>query len=142
MTSVEWNDSLQIGIPLIDDQHRTLIDRLNDVSEAIEGQQGEREIVKTLGFLSEYADFHFSAEEKHMEAHEYPGLELQQKKHREFTDMVAKLERDFEEEGSTKALAESINTFLANWLTHHIQGMDLQFGDFLSEKGVSLPTDS
>ena len=48
------------------------------------------------------------------------------------------LEQDFEEEGSTRALAESVGTFLFNWLTTHIRGLDHKFGDFLSEKGIVI----
>ena len=53
-------------------------------------------------------------------------------------DTLTNLEQDFEEEGSTSALSDAINNFLFNWLTNHIQGLDQQFGDFLSEKGVVI----
>jgi hemerythrin len=138
MGNVEWTDDLSIGIPLIDEQHKSLIRRLNDVSKAIEAHEGEREIVKTLGFLADYAEFHFSAEEKHMKGNEYPGLEEQKTKHQEFMVTLKNMEQEFEEEGSTRILAESINTFLFNWLTSHIQGLDRKFGDFLAEKGIQI----
>ena len=134
MTKVAWDKSLSIGIKLIDDQHKSLITKLNDVSSAIENGLGQREITKTLEFLSEYADFHFSTEEKHMKENSYPGLAQQKMKHQEFMDTLSNLEQDFEEEGSTSALSDAINNFLFNWLTSHIQGLDQEFGDFLSEK--------
>ena len=138
MEKIEWDQSLSIGIRLIDDQHKALIKRLNDVSVAIENNIGEREISKTLEFLSEYADYHFSTEEKHMAEQGFPGLETQKIKHQEFMDTLSNLDQDFEEEGSTRALSDAINNFLFNWLTNHIQGLDQQFGDFLSEKGVVI----
>lgn len=139
MGKVQWDDSLAIGVPLIDQQHKTLVQRLNDVSAAVDAGQGEREILMTLGFLYDYADLHFSAEEKHMAEHGFPGLELQKKKHVEFMAAVKNLEQDFKDEGSTRALAESVNTFLLNWLTGHIRGLDHQFAGFLAEKGVVIP---
>lgn len=138
MGNVTWDDSLSIGVPLIDEQHKALIQRLNDVSAAVEASQGEREIVKTLGFLSDYAGFHFSTEEKHMGEQGFPGLEQQKVKHQEFMAALKNLEQDFEEEGSTRALADSINTFLLNWLTTHIRGLDHQFAGFLAEKGAVI----
>jgi hemerythrin-like metal-binding protein len=138
MAIVEWNKKLSVGIKLIDEQHKSLIKRLNDVSSAIETGLGEREITKTLEFLAEYADFHFSTEEKHMMENNFPGLEAQKAKHQEFMDTLANLEQDFEEEGSTNALSDAINNFLFNWLTNHIQGLDQLFGDFLSEKGIMI----
>jgi hemerythrin len=136
MTKVAWDKSLSIGIKLIDEQHKSLIIKLNDVSSAIENGLGQREITKTLEFLSEYADFHFSAEEKHMKENSYPGLEQQKVEHQEFMDTLSNLEQVFEEEGSTSALSDAINNFLFNWLTNHIKGRDQEFGDFLSKKNA------
>ena len=139
MEKIEWDQNLSIGVGLIDKQHKALINRLNDVSVAIKANIGEREIIKTLEFLNEYADYHFSTEEKHMTDHGYPGLEAQKLKHQEFMMTLENLEKDFEEEGSTRALSDSINVFLLNWLRTHIQGLDKAFGDFLSEKGALIP---
>jgi hemerythrin-like metal-binding protein len=138
MEKIEWDQNLSIGIRLIDEQHKALIKRLNDVSVAIEANIGERENSKTLEFLADYADYHFSAEEKQMAEQRYPGLEAQKMKHREFLDTLSNLDQDFEEEGSTRALSDAINNFLFNWLTNHIQGLDKQFGNFLSEKGIAI----
>jgi len=138
---IQWNDNLSINIPLIDDQHKLLIQRLDDVSSACEVLEGEGEIVRTLGFLLDYTDFHFSAEEKHMEENHFPGLEEQKHQHKEFVATLKNLVQDFEEEGSTRILAESINTFMINWLTTHIQGLDKQFGDFLEEKRIVITGD-
>ena len=136
MTKVAWDKSLSIGITLIDEQHKSLIKKLNDVSLAIENGLGQREITKTLEFLSEYAEFHFSAEEKHMKENGFPGLEQQKVAHLEFMDTLSNLEQVFEEEGSTSALSDAINNFLFNWLTNHIQGLDQEFGVFLSKKNA------
>ena len=83
MDTIEWNESLSIGIELIDQQHKTLIERLLAVTEAIEKNQGEGTIAKTLDFLLEYIDLHFSTEEKQMAEHNYPGLDLQKQQHAE-----------------------------------------------------------
>ncbi len=135
MDKIEWSDDLSVGEETIDSQHLALIQRMNAVAMAIEEQQGEREISRTLGFLSEYVDFHFSAEEKLMAKANYPGLETQMQQHAEFLLMLKKMEDDFYEEGATRPLAESINTFLFNWLTKHIKGLDRQFAEYRMDKG-------
>jgi len=139
MAEIEWDNSLSIGVKLIDEQHKMLIQRLSDLSRAIEMSQGEVETVKTLDFLIDYTDFHFSTEEKHMMEQNYPELEDQKQQHAEFKSHLKKLVEDFEEEGPTKALGTSINVFLLNWLVKHIKGVDLKFGEFLNEKGLKLP---
>ena len=138
MGKIEWTDDLSVGVPLIDEQHQSLIARLNDVAAAIDARQGEFEIVKTLGFLTEYAEFHFSTEERHMQEAGFPGLDRQKVKHQEFMTTLADLKQDYEEEGSTRPLADAINNFLGNWLRTHIQALDHQFADFLAGEGIAL----
>jgi hemerythrin len=139
MKKMQWNETLSVGVGLIDEQHKMLIRRLNDMAGAIEESKGPSEIARTLDFLIEYADFHFSTEEKHMKALSYPELEEHMAKHEEFKTTLANLERDFREDGATHLLADSIDTFLVNWLVKHISGVDVKFGAFLADKGITLP---
>ena len=138
MVNIEWDDSLSVGIPLIDEQHKMLIQRLQALVHAIETYQSVSEIVKTLDFLIEYTNFHFSTEEKHMNETQYPGVTDHHTQHEEFKATLRDLTVDFEEDGATRALAESVNTFLMNWLVTHIKSVDVQFGTFLLEKGLTL----
>jgi len=134
MAKIEWENSLSIGIDLIDEQHKMLIQRLNDLSKAVEMMQGETEIMKTLEFMIDYTNFHFSSEEKYMAEQKYPGLDYQKKQHEELKGSLKRIVEDFEEEGPTRILTTPINTFLSNWLVKHIKGLDLKFGKFLKEK--------
>ena len=134
MTKIEWENSLSIGNELIDEQHKMLIQRLNDLSKAVEVMRGETEIMKTLEFMIDYTDFHFSSEEDYMAEQKYPGLDEQQKEHEEFKGTLKRIIEDFTEEGPTRAVATSINTFLVNWLVKHIKRIDMEFGNFLKEK--------
>lgn len=142
MEPLQWDDSLSVGVELVDKQHKMWIQRLNDISAAINSRQGPREIAKTLGFLVEYTEFHFSTEEKHMVANSYPGVVDHQAKHEKLKGTLAHLVEDFQKEGATHILADFIETFLCNWLTGHIREVDLQFGAFLEDKGISLPAES
>jgi len=66
MVKIEWNDNLATGIELIDEQHKMLLEKLNDISLAIERQLRVEVITKTLDFMMDYTDFLFSDEEKYM----------------------------------------------------------------------------
>jgi len=137
MATIEWNDSLSIGVDLIDEQHKMLIQKLSDLSDAFEMGREMNKIMQTLEFLIDYTDFHFSAEEETMVKYDYPGLELQQDQHKQFVVTLNHIVEDFKEEGPTKALATSINVFLHNWLINHIKGVDIKLGQFLTEKGLA-----
>ena len=134
MMNVQWTTDLAVGVELIDEQHRALIDRLNRMAAAVEERQGEREIARTLGFLIEYTHFHFSAEEEYMEEAAYPELDAHRKLHGEFIRTLDDLKRDFEEEGSTKPLAQALNDLLGNWLVTHIRTEDRKFGSYLARR--------
>jgi hemerythrin len=138
MKEMQWTDDLSVGVGLVDEQHKMLIQHLNELTRSIESRQGPAKIVETLDFLARYTDFHFSTEEKHMAANDYQGLEQHQAKHAEFKTTLADLEQDFREEGATSELADSIDTLLVNWLVGHIKSVDVEFGTFLKTKGITI----
>jgi len=138
MEKLQWQDGLSVGVELIDAQHRKWIDHFNNAAEALESHQDIEQINTTLGFLIDYTGTHFSTEVKLMSEHNYPGLEEHQAKHDELKKTLDDLVQDFEEEGATHLLAESVNTFLGNWLIKHIQDVDMKFGAFVKESGIVI----
>jgi hemerythrin len=139
MSKIEWDDSLSVKVDLIDEQHKMLIQKLADLSDAFKRGLEQNKVMKTLEFMIDYTDFHFSAEEKVMEENNYPGLPEQKEQHEEFRRTLNNIVEDYKEEGTTTAIAESINVFLLNWLVKHIKGSDAKLGQFLTEKGFESP---
>ncbi|MFX1270585.1 MAG: bacteriohemerythrin [Promethearchaeota archaeon] len=138
LEDISWDDSLSVGVELIDEQHKMLIERINNLSIAVAKYMGHTKIIETLLFMTEYTDFHFSTEERYMKELDYPAMENHIKQHEEFKSMLNTLEDDFKEDGATKVVSKSINTFLGNWLFNHIKVVDVNFGKFLREKGVVM----
>ena len=138
MKKLEWQDNLSVGVDLIDGQHKKWIDHFNDVADAVDAGHGDDKITETLGFLIDYTTEHFATEELHMSATGYAGLEEHMARHAELKNTLDNLVQEFEEEGATRILAESINTFLGNWLVKHIQDVDMTFGDFVRDSGIEV----
>lgn len=130
MKIMTWDGSLAVGLPTVDGQHEELVTRLNALSAAIAQGEGEREIQRTLTFLIDYTKYHFGEEEAIMAAASYPQCAEHRAMHREFIAILDRLEEEYREDGSTKILAESLGTLLANWLTGHIAKTDAQFAAF------------
>ena len=140
MHKIEWDDSMSVNVDLIDAQHKMLIQKLADLSAAFRRGLEQNKIMKTLDFMIDYTDFHFSAEEKVMEENDYPGLEEQKQQHEEFKLTLNNILEDYKEEGTTAEIATTINVFLLNWLIKHIMGSDSKLGNFLTQKGYeSIP---
>ena len=138
MRKIEWTDDLAVDTALIDEQHKTWISRLNDVSQAIEQHQGPQRVAEAIGFLNDYTNYHFATEERYMTEHAYPELVSHKQKHEDLKKALADLENEYEEDGATHLLANSIDTFAINWLFTHIRETDTKFGAFLRSRGVVL----
>jgi hemerythrin len=130
MKRMQWDKSLSIGIEQIDNQHKKWMEHFNDAAEAIEAKQTQTQISKTLGFLMDYTEMHFSTEEKYMAELGYAGLQEHKAKHDELRATLSNLVKDFEDEGVTSGLAEAIDSFVRNWLIQHIHEVDKKFAAF------------
>ena len=143
MQRFNWNDSYSVGVKSIDEQHRVWIERLNNLSAAIEAHQEARHISKTLDFMMDYVEFHFAAEERLMEARNYPALAQHKLEHQKFRNTLMDLfVLETEETDSVGRIADSINNFQISWLKNHIQQVDRQFAAFLKEKDAASGANS
>ena len=138
MSQIKWDESLSIGIELIDEQHKKWIDHIRDVQAAMEDRRGMPQVANTLGFLVDYTQFHFSTEEKYMSETGYPELENHRAKHEELKGTLDDLIEDFRDDGVTEKINRAIGTFLGNWLRDHIRVVDQAFAAFLKEKKIQL----
>jgi len=56
-------------------------------------------------------------------------------KHDALRKTISDMMEEFIEDGATDRLAQSVETFLGNWLIKHIQEVDLRFAAFTRESG-------
>ena len=138
MSKIKWDESLSIGIELIDEQHKKWIKYIHNVQAAIEARRGMPQVASTLDFLVDYTQFHFSTEEKYMSQTGYSELENHRARHEELKSTLDDLVEDFRQEGVTEKISEAIGTFLGNWLRNHIRVVDQAFAAFLKEKKIQL----
>ena len=122
---VEWTDTLSVGIDVIDDDHKGLIDIINRVLAA----EREGTSVKwALGELATYANDHFTREEKMMEAANYPDLAAHKKTHEAFVEWLQSLRTVYgADPGAEYYLAETMREYLQTWLTDHIMKVDAEY---------------
>lgn len=124
-----WNDSLNIGIDVIDTHHRYLVDLINDLHDVISMKQGSRQVARVLKALGEYAQVHFRAEENMMEHYGYTGIAGQKDSHRSFENKV----KEFQDELHVNPLTAQFEmlTYLRDWLINHIQYEDTKLRELL-----------
>ena len=119
----EFSDNLVTGNEMIDSHHKELIDRINKLLDSCEQSNEKAVAVRTLDYLSEYTDFHFSAEEQLQREIDYPGFAKHKEQHDAFKQTIKELEEMLEEEeGPSQAFVEKIQENVIRWFYTHIEG--------------------
>jgi len=131
-----WATSLEIGVPEIDRQHRSLFERANTFADAVQARQSMDRLEELFAFLAEYALEHFVAEERYMREVGYPQLPQHIQEHAQFRRQLASLVPQWNMEGDSQAVLMALLGFLKSWLTEHVTGSDQRIGEFVrSPKG-------
>lgn len=132
--SLEWTDSLAVGVAEIDAQHKELFSRFNNLLNGCNEGKGKEEVLKLLLFLDDYVRTHFATEEKLQIRHNYPGHPTHKAQHQGFINDVERLKAQVTQDGATLSAVILTNKTLVAWLVEHIGKSDKQFGEFLSGK--------
>ena len=74
-TRLEWTDSLSIGIPGMDDEHRRFFGLVDDLNAAIAGHGSPREIERCLQVIVQEARAHFDHENRQFSELGFPHAE-------------------------------------------------------------------
>ncbi len=134
MPFIEWNDTFSVGIEEIDNQHKKLIELINQLHEAVKDRKTAEVLDGILNELAEYTVYHFKTEEDYFEEFNYPETELHKKEHGMF---VAKVIGYIDDNKTGKLLISlKVLNFLSYWLINHIGESDQKYVSLFSENGV------
>lgn len=126
MAAIVWSEMMSVGVPILDADHKTLVGLVNNLHRSI----GDREEYATLGSvlkaLEDYADHHFTREERVMEVCRYPALEAHRATHRRLALHVRGLKRSYDVD-RTAVRAKDCLDFLHKWLIEHICSTDMDY---------------
>ncbi|MDK9718133.1 MAG: bacteriohemerythrin [Trichlorobacter sp.] len=120
-----WDDNFNTGLPLVDQQHRRLVELLNLLASNVAFGTGAEVIDRIFDELADYAVYHFDSEEaiwrEHLasDAAEAAHCAL----HNSFTEEVLRLKTS-RDSVPLASVAEETLGFLARWLASHILESD------------------
>ena len=134
MALLTWQDRYSVGIKQIDDQHKQLINMINELNDAMIKGQGKDALMPVLTKLANYCVSHFAVEEKLFDTHGYPEADAHKDKHQKMTTKVKELIAEVQ--SSRITISIEVMNFLKNWLDKHIMETDKKYGPFLNSKGV------
>lgn len=122
-----WSTRFETGIPIIDTQHKTLFDAVNRLADSFKAGTSATQAKESLDFLLKYTVEHFQTEEKFMKDMGYPKLTSHMAEHAQLVDKAKGLQARMAE---GKPVTVEVTTFLADWLKHHINEVDMGYVEF------------
>jgi hemerythrin len=124
---VAWSDSYLMNVKVIDDQHKGLLDFVNDLfNHATGNEKDERAYFKeVIQNAVKYIKEHFATEEKYMIATKFPGFKEHKRAHDTFTLTVISSVKEFE--AGKRLVLKKFALFLKDWVLSHIAVMDKQY---------------
>ncbi|MBI2264078.1 MAG: hemerythrin family protein [Armatimonadetes bacterium] len=128
-----WTEDLAVGVAEIDNQHKELFQRINNLLEATSQRRGKEELDGVLKFLEDYVVVHFGTEEKFMTLHGYPEYHPHREQHGNFIMDLRNLKKQYATEGATSYLVIQVQSRVCDWLRNHIAKIDKALGSFLKD---------
>ena len=105
-----------------DAQHQGLFEILDLLNEPT----ADREVLRRL---EAYTEYHFALEEQYMTKLDYPGREAHEQSHAQFRQEISQLVQS--DQQLDAQFREIISTFLTEWLTRHVFGIDKELEEFI-----------
>ena len=134
MKIIEWEDKLSVGIKEIDDQHKVLVEILDELYYAMLKARGPEVIETTLEKVIQYTKTHFATEERLFKKYSYPEEKAHKAEHDAMLKKVNAFHRDFK---NGKLIGVDLMQFLNKWFVEHLQTTDYRYVNFFKGVGVS-----
>lgn len=131
MAIFEWDDSIALGIPIIDEQHKALFGCINALNEAVRSGNGSEAVGEVIWKLITYVTEHFGEEERLMLSCNYPALADHRKEHDQFVSRLHNIQVSFTDGHEMSA---TVLDFLVDWLVCHIKGTDQGYSRFIHQR--------
>lgn len=120
---IVWKEGYELGIPIIDEQHRAIVSTINTFHYFTINGMAEKVLKPTFISLKQYAKTHFLTEERILKKTEYPDIDIHNNLHNELMKKMTDIARkSLEETDSRLAL-----NFLRKWWLYHIRQEDTKF---------------
>jgi hemerythrin-like metal-binding protein len=133
--SMRWETNMSVGDATMDNDHRILIDLINQLARAHDREDGiVMEFV--VDELYNYTVRHFQREEEYLRLGGYPRLQAHQALHRKFAEQVVGIRHQFFR-NFDPALVDNLTDVLAHWLQKHILGADKEYQAYFAAQKQS-----
>lgn len=136
MAHWKWDPSFSVGIEVIDNQHKQIIQYINDLNIAF--SYNKMYITEeVLNNLINYTKSHFSFEENLMQEAGYPILDEHKQSHQAFIKRIHFFKERYE---NGENIAKQLKMELQFWLLNHIKNDDVDYKKIVQQMLLSKNT--
>jgi len=126
---IVWEPSYNLGIHIVDEQHRGIVSTINSLYYAIQNRHGNEMLRPVIGMVNDYTRIHFEIEEDFLQKCGYPDLEKHRSLHKELTEALSHTSKD----SIWNKDPQEFLAFLKDWWINHICKEDQAFNQYLSK---------
>lgn len=133
---IGWNEWHELGIPIIDEQHRAIIAEINSLFYILDMRENHEILANILEVIRLESCVHFAVEEDLMKQYSYPDFLTHKAEHTQLSSHLSDI----------TILDEIITNpnkflnYLKAWWIDHISQEDRTFADFLRNSGQYHPS--
>jgi len=131
---INFTPDLETKVTHIDEQHKELFKRINDLVSLGAKSVNKEETDKTINLLWEYVTKHFRDEEELQRKHNYPEYEWHREQHKKYIESFIELKDEYAKNGPSAKFTLQLNKSIIEWIVKHIRHVDVELGKFINEK--------
>jgi hemerythrin len=139
--SIIWSPIMSVNDKVIDNQHKKLIQALNDINQVVRLRPNVKEIRKVIEVFTKYSKEHLDYEEKYLTKNNYKSIRMHKNRHQKYRDYFKTFEHQFNRLSKAKSpdmekiliMVITAESFLAGWWSKHILIEDKQYANWIKE---------
>ena len=131
MPFFDWSDTHNVGIAIMDEQHRHLANLINRLGKALKAGQEHGQLMVLFSELVTFAQKHFATEEALMNEHRCADAPRHKGDHRRLIDDLLSLSINLDGQSMVLTMRH-----LEDWLVRHIEAIDRPLAAELVKQGV------
>jgi len=122
MSLMQWKTEYSVGVESMDDEHREMIDLINEIYDRLESDPDADQVEECLGDIFSTISMHFALEERLMRKNNYEEYQAHKADHEDLLDQIRDLMDDFA--ADTASGAVKLEQGLSAWFAGHFSTFD------------------
>jgi hemerythrin len=130
MVALRWSEQLEVGVEKFDNQHKKLVDLLNEFYAAMQEKKDKEILIKIVRSLIDYTIVHFQDEEKVLIINKYPDYAAHKREHENLKMEVNSFMKKYRKNDMTSS---DLLNFLKDWIVNHLQVSDKKYKPYIKK---------